>query len=163
MELSGNLTRSKALMQLKHIEAVRHQFKKLKIYMDKHTLTSPTTITITKQDGSSEKIIDSHTMHELIIHHNKKHFNQAQGSPPTIQPLLNILGTGLDSSSQKIIDGTITIPNESPPLMKKFLRNLRQQHNHQESPQFPKEKIIQAFKKWKESTTTSPLGINLGN
>ena len=55
MELTGNLTRSKALMQLKHIEAVRYQFKKLRIYMDKHTLTSPTTITITKQDGSSEK------------------------------------------------------------------------------------------------------------
>ena len=67
MEIQGNLTLSKSLMQLKHIEAVRHQFKKLRIYFDKNTLSSPKSITITKQDGSIEIINESNEMHKLII------------------------------------------------------------------------------------------------
>ena len=76
MEIKGNLTHSKSLMELKYIEAVRHQFKKLRIYLDKNTLSSPTSITITKQDGSTAIINESNEINKLIIHPNKTHFNQ---------------------------------------------------------------------------------------
>ena len=102
-------------------------------------------------------------MHQTIMSYNQRHFNQAQGSPPTTQPLINILGDGLDIKSQQLLRGTANLPTNIPPLMSQFLRNLKQTHQHDEPPIFPQDQIIQAFKKWKESTTTSPSGIHLGH
>ena len=126
-------------------------------------LSSPPSIIITNDDGSTKKIEEPNEMFEQIIKHNKQHFNQAHGTPPTTQPMLNIIGNGLDSKSQQLLDGKATIPHNIPSLMQKFLRNLKQTHQHEEAPIFPKEKIKSAFRKWKESTTTSPSGIHLGH
>ena len=101
MELKVKLIRSKSLLQLKHIESVRHQYKNLRLYLDKNILSSPQSIIITHTDGSIETNRETSEMHQHIIQHNKKYFNQAQGSPPTTQPLLKIIGNGLNTNSQK--------------------------------------------------------------
>ena len=163
MELQGNLNRAQSLKQLKHIEMVRHQFRKLRIYLDKHTLSSPRSIQIPNDDGTSSSITDTNQMHQTIMSYNQRHFNQAQGPPPTTSPLKTILGDGLDHNSQQILDGNATLPTKIPTLMSQFLRNLKQTHQHNETPIFTQDKIIQAFKKWKESTTTSPSGLHLGH
>ena len=146
MELQGNLNRAQSLQQLRHIEMVRHQFRKLRIYLDKHTLSSPRIIQIPNDDGTSSSITDTTQMHQTIMSHNQRHFNQAQGSPPTISPLKNILGDGLDNNSQQILDGKVNLPTHIPNLMSQFLKNLKKTHHHDEPPIFPQDQIIQAFK-----------------
>ena len=47
--------------------------------------------------------------------------------------------------------------------MTKFIQNLKQTQHHDEPSVFPLDQIIQAFKKWNESTTTSPSGLHLGH
>ena len=146
MEIQGNLSRSKSLKQLKHIEMIRKLFRKLRTHLDTQTLSSPISIDITTPEGTTSTIMDTKTMHDLIIHHNTLHFNQAQGSPPTTPPLSNILGDGLDDQSQLILDGKAQIPPTTPYLMTKFIENLKQTQHHNEPPIFPLEQIIQAFK-----------------
>ena len=104
---------------------VRHQFRKLRLYLDKHNLSSPTSIQVPNEDGSTSLITDTSDMHNTIMKYNQRHFNQAQGSPPTVQPLLNTLGNGLDKKSQNILDGKAEIPPNTPNLMSQFLRNLK--------------------------------------
>ena len=67
MELQGNLNRAQSLKQLRHIEMVRHQFRKLRLYLDKHTLSSPRIIQIPNDDGTSFSITDTTQMHQTIM------------------------------------------------------------------------------------------------
>ena len=77
MEEQDNFTTAKAIKQLQYIESIRSKFKKLQMHFDKEKLLSPTTIKISKEDGSEENNSDPKTMIRQIMQHNQTHFKQS--------------------------------------------------------------------------------------
>ena len=122
MELVDNFTTTNNIKQLRHIESVRFKLKKLRMYFDKDNLSSPSTVKIMSKNGSEEIISDPTQMVREIIQYNKQHFSQAEVSPPTVEPLKSLFGTGTDAASQKILDGTAILPASSSPILHSYIK-----------------------------------------
>ena len=67
-------------------------------------------ISVPTEEGAWKTINQKEDIDYNIIENSKQHFQQAQGTPPTIPPLVNIFSDGLDDSAQAILDGTVQIP-----------------------------------------------------
>ena len=95
-EIEGRLSTKHAITQIMHIESVRHRYKKI-AYFFRHKLDcSLKNIKVsTNEDPTQWKTIQNkEEMEYHILQHSKKHFRQAEGSIPTIPPMVNIIGDG---------------------------------------------------------------------
>ena len=107
-------------------------------------------------------------MKHVIAERNSRHLNQAQDTPSTIEPLLSLIGTdNFTSFSQELLNRKADVKSlEISPTITKYLKNLKQNKEviSTKTNKFtPLHEYKQGFKKWKESTTTSPLGRHLGH
>ena len=113
-------------------------------------------------------IDDPEIMEQVIADRNSHHLNQAQGTPLTIEPLLSLIGTdSYTSFSQELLNGKADLdPLMMSPTITKYLTNLKQNKeiiSTTTNKFIPLNEYKQGFKKWKESTTTSPSGRHLGH
>ena len=104
-------------------------------------------------------------MEQVIVERSSHYLNQAQGAPLIIEPLLSLIGTdSFTSFSQELLNRKADIySSKISPTIRKYLKNLKQnkkiistKKNH--TTPWIKTRV----QKWKESTTTSPLGQHLG-
>ena len=65
--------------------------------------------------------------HHLIK--NKIHFTQAEGTSPIIESLTTILAVGTNQRCNNILEGSYKIPTHLPHLAKKYLINMKRDHN----------------------------------
>ena len=66
-------------------------------------------------------------IHKAINEHSQQHFSQAHGTPPTTQPLLDILGDGPSEKQDRILSGQVILPQEIGHTTRQFIRNLKQE------------------------------------
>lgn len=99
-------------------------------------------------------------MNAALFERNCKHFAQADGTPCTREPLLNLIGTnGISESAQDILEGKI--PSDLPTPIQ-LLFEAVQDHVPKLSDKYDLDTMISGFANWKEQTTTSPSGKHLG-
>ena len=90
-------------------------------------------------------------MEEKIINHSKQHFSQAHGTPPTIPAMANLIGYGLNATSDAILHGTLANFPQLDALTNEFLRMYQINPNHPKiNDVIPTIEIKQAYRKWKE-------------
>jgi hypothetical protein len=121
-----------------------------------HSLPDPKQATEWKAVNLPEEIV------YYLLLCNQLHFGQAHGTPMTT-PILSqkIDWKASTESAELILNGNFD-DSKLPDLQALLLKHC-QCHNDQVLPQYITEaEFISKFKTWNESTSTSPLGIHLG-
>jgi hypothetical protein len=111
-----------------------------------------------------KRIYDHENLQKFVQRRNKIHFSQAHGTPFTVPPLSELdwgaQGTLADSLLSGEVPRKLVTENKYVMAVLEYIAN-RQQLPEIDSFQSPEE-ITQGFKKWRESTSTSPSGCHLG-
>jgi hypothetical protein len=111
-----------------------------------------------------EQIHDPELIQDLVQKQNLAHFGQADGTPFTKLPLTSINWQADTIEAQEILRGSIptSILTENQ-YVTKILQYIA---NRTDLPQIDTwispEQVGQGFRKWRESTSTSPSGCHLG-
>jgi hypothetical protein len=99
-----------------------------------------------------------------IMSRNINHFGQAHGSPFTQPPLNSISWAADDKIAETLLQGEI--PNDiitDDAYVHDLLRELtKSKHLPEIDTYMSTEDVARGFKRWKESTSTSPSGCHLG-
>jgi len=90
------------------------------------------------------------------------HFAQVHGSPYTVPPLTDLLGTdSLTQFGEQLLLGTADLDTlQVSPHTKLLLKHHRRKYPQFKDTHLPLrfEELMQGFKKWPERTSTSPSG-----
>ena len=117
-------------------------------------------------NGNKEEwttINNKEEMEQEILWNSQHHFQQAEGSPPTISPLKDILEDGFSDECNQILNGTYLPPANIPKEMEMYIATMKREHPEPTiTPTIPVQSIKNGFKKWKENTATSQ-NIHLGH
>jgi hypothetical protein len=111
-----------------------------------------------------EMIHNQERLKECLLQRNMTHFGQAHGTPFTTQPLNKLDWNSTSLEAESILDGVFPTEFESTnPFAKEILRHIA---NRKQLPAIDTylspEEVANGFKRWKESTSTSPSGCHLG-
>lgn len=110
-----------------------------------------------------EKIYDPKLIEQHLLARNKAHFSQAQGTPFTIPPLNKIGHAAESEEAEQILRGEIPESFlDADEYALEILREIGKSTLPQMPIQFDTETIKQGFRKWKETTSTSPSNNHLG-
>jgi hypothetical protein len=113
---------------------------------------------------SWDAVHDQEAVQEFIQKRNITHFGQAQGSPFTVPPLNSINWQANNIPAKELLKGAIPISfvNNNPQLE----RVLRYIANRKNLPiidtYISTEQVSKGFRRWRETTSTSPSGCHLG-
>lgn len=111
------------------------------------------------------KMVHEHNLlQEYLLERNKQHFGQAHGTPFTVQPLSRLDWGAGNHYAEKLLQGEIqediSVDNQYAQDVLSFIAKQKQ------LPEIdifiPPDEIAKGFRKWKETTATSPSGCHLG-
>jgi hypothetical protein len=160
----GNMTRAEAVRQLANKERQVRCWRTFKLLRQgKNTQGGITHILVpTVIDGQETLhiVYEKQKMDETLLHRNIHHFSQADTTPFTTSPLLDILGEdGCTNAALEILEGVV------PKGLSKYPTMLLQKLNKVREPislEFTIQDMCHGFSKWREKTTTSPSAKHLG-
>jgi hypothetical protein len=100
-----------------------------------------------------------------LLERNKDHFRQANGTPFTVSPLIDIFGqAGTNQAAEDLYNGIVP---ELPDTVSEEVKAIINKLAHHRLPEFdctiPIEEAKGIFNGWRESTSTSPSGRHLGH
>jgi hypothetical protein len=107
---------------------------------------------------------DHEQLQNFLLKRNVQHFGQAQGTPFTIPPL-TLLDWGAQSQvAEKLLQGEIPTEIQSnDEYINAILKHIAQRKQLPEIESYiSPDDVSKGFRKWKESTSTSPSGCHLG-
>jgi hypothetical protein len=117
-----------------------------------------------KEITAWEQIHDPEMIQTLVQRRNITHFGQAHGTPFTKAPLTAINWQADTMEAQEILEGSIptTLLTENQ-YVNKIINYISQRETLPPIDTFiTPDQVGQGFRKWRESTSTSPLGCHLG-
>ena len=99
----------------------------------------------------------------LLLTRNRHHFGQAEGTPFTTPPLNADVGYKADGfAAELLLHGQIHY-NEAHEATKLLIKHLQARTTCTLQGVVTIDEVRSKLKKWKETTTTSPSGLHLGN
>ena len=158
---------NKLLKHIRRTEEMKRGFAKIR-YATKPTqhslvtqLDIPSDNLPPKQSKVWTRITDPHKVTSSLIERNTSHFGSAHGSPFTIPPISYDFDWQLHNSHyQHTLNGCP--PQYNQPLVDKLLSHLKQKVSPTKS-ELSLHDLVSRFRKWSESTTTSPSRRHLGH
>jgi hypothetical protein len=109
-------------------------------------------------------IHDHETLQRYLIERNKNHFGQAHGTPFTLPPLSKLDWGASGQHAESVLNGMI--PHDiavQNPYVNNILQYIAIRKQLPEIDTYiTPEEIAKGFRRWKESTSTSPSGCHLG-
>ena len=151
----------KIIRQLIRGEATKRCYRKLKWIM-KPPKPGVTFVEQQTQDGSTETLYDRTTLKQAILKRNQQHFNQCAGTPFTVGSLRQLNWASDSPLADSILNGTTELDYLSnDQLVQHVLKNCKQTGCNI-SDHITSKDLQDLFRKWRESTTTSPSGRHLG-
>jgi hypothetical protein len=111
-----------------------------------------------------EAIHDHGAVQELIQKRNIYHFGQAHGTPFTVPPLDRLKWQADTIEARDILTGSIpTDLMAENPHLEKVLKYMAERENLPDIDTYiTPEQVSRGYKKWRETTSTSPSGCHLG-
>jgi hypothetical protein len=111
-----------------------------------------------------EPIHDPEKVRDLIQHRNIQNFGQAQGTPFTIPPLNEIDWQASSVKAEELLEGSIPAPFlTADKYTMEILEHIAQRETLPTIDTYlTPDQVSKGFRKWRESTLTSPSGFHLG-
>jgi hypothetical protein len=152
----GKISKARAIQCKRTREQQQRCWRKFQVMrQDQRAPGGISHVLLRTDESTPQRINDKDELDAVLLHRNIDHFQQAQGTPLTILPLLDILGQNRCSQEAfEILDGKI--PNNITPTAKKILKQATRVREPINLAMSLDDMCI-GFKKWKEQTTTSPL------
>jgi hypothetical protein len=157
----GQMSKAKAIQSKKNREQQQRCWKKFQMMRQEgKTAGGISHVLIRSNEATPHRINDKDELDVVLLERNVEHFQQAQGTPFTISPLLDLIGhNGCSNYALQILEGNV--PDNIPVTAKKLLKQAKKVR----TPiplEMSLEDMCQGFKKWREQTTTSPSNKHLG-
>jgi hypothetical protein len=160
--LDGRPMDKKAILAIVKAERKKKTFERLRRILGKTNNGGLTHII----DSKEELVLDPAEMFALLLERNKGHFSQADGTPFTQPAMTDLFGKyGTNAMSKLLLDGGLdleqmTIPDAMKTILKKLKRLTPEGTiNHHVTAT----EVEAVYRKWRESTSTSPSGLHLGH
>ena len=119
-----------------------------------------------KKDNKIE-IDDTAEMHKKLLGRNKKHLRQARVTPFAEGTMSSVLGQDGDSEAcEAILEGDWIPPEGTQPWLREYVKNLKEGNNIQREEiitDITSSEYTKFWKKKRENTSTSPLGLHVGH
>ena len=119
-----------------------------------------------KKDNKIE-IDDTAEMHKKLLGRNKKHLRQARVTPFAEGTMSSVLGQDGDSEAcEAILEGDWIPPEGTQPWLREYVKNLKVDDNIQREEiitDITSSEYTKFWKKKRENTSTSPLGLHVGH
>lgn len=160
----GNGTKAEAIRQLANKERQSRCWRTFKLLRQgKNGQGGITHLLVpSKQpdNDSFQRIFDKTEVDNTLLDRNIDHFAQADGTPFTTSPLLDLLGEdGCSDAAMDILEGIV--PTHLPKYPKLLLTKLKRVRDPI-TLEFTYNDMCNGFAKWREKTTTSPSVKHLG-
>jgi hypothetical protein len=165
-EREGNGTVKKIVKRIIKAEHLRTTHKKIDTLLGKNNRSGLTFLLVEKTDGTLENIFNRDQVNKLLIERFTLHFSQANGTPFTKEPLVSMFGPdGSNERSKELLEGKINIDGiDATTATKAILRKaIYMAAPNSVARKVTIEQIRGMYRKWRESTSTSPLGLHLGH
>lgn len=165
---SGDKKRAGTLRRIMRNEQSHRAFSKLKAALHPHRSGGLAAVQVLAEDGIGVKTIsDPEEMAPLLVVAARKHFSQADGTAFTRSPLASLEYTTTCCLASNILQGSSTFVNH-PDLDQRTRDWIEHAKTLCDTPEkminahLTAEEVRTGFAKWKESTSTSPMGDHLG-
>jgi hypothetical protein len=152
----------KAILAIVKAEKKKKVFEKLRRLLGKTNNGGLTHII----DSKDELVLDPAEMFALLLERNKGHFSQADGTPFTQPPMTDLFGKyGTNAASKLLLDGGLDLENMSlSDALRTILQKLKRLTPEGSiSYHVTATEVEAVYRKWRESTSTSPSGLHLGH
>jgi hypothetical protein len=162
MVLEGEKTKAQAIATISRSEHRARCFRKFHLFTKPPRTHGGLAYVIqTNEAGAERRIQHPCELETTLLHRNRLHFAQAQGTPFTTPPLCNSLTfSGVSPLGASILNGD-RLPPDIQPNVRAILTE-RKQVRPTLSHTISFQAMIAGFTKWRESTTTSPSNKHLG-
>ena len=167
--LAGNEDVAKVLRRIEKAEATKVCYGLLRKYLKPTTRGGITQIEVANDDGTTRIVTEPNEVFDLILKRNHAHFSQATGTPFTTAPLSEWLGRcGETEIGQDILHGRNKpdLGNACPFPETQIILDALQPFDPPAKPipvTVTDAEYRKFFRKWTESTSTSPSGKHLGH
>jgi hypothetical protein len=167
--LAGNDEVAKVLRRIEKAEATKVCFRLLRKYLKPSTRGGITRIEVANKDGTTRIVSEPKQVNSLILKRNHAHFSQATGTPFTKAPLSEWLGLcGETEIGCDILNGTSQpdLGRDCPFPETQMILDALQPFDPPAKPvpiTVTETDYRKFFRKWTESTSTSPSGKHLGH
>jgi ribonuclease HI len=155
-----------AVARIKQAEHLSGIFMKLKAVMGKSHGPGIAFLLLPVINGEHKTIVDSDDIEENIRESNYRHFGQANDTTFAKRLIKLIFGTyGTNDESKQLLDGIIPtgLDNESEAMHSIMKKMKRHDAVIEIDGRVTMDEVRNGYKKWRESTTTSPSGCHLGH
>ena len=161
-----------AVIKIINSEQQNHDFKTIEMYTkqieqgDMKYIEVPENPNDNPKDPTTKwkRLEDVNNINNALTEWNRTHFQQAQGTPFTVPPLSNELGhSGMNKTGNQILENDYTPTQPMRASVRRLINNMYQQCDEIEETEVTRDDMKSAFKKWRESTSTSPSGRHLGH
>lgn len=161
----GQESRACAIQKLMNAENLKATYARLQGIMKNTNSGAMSHLIIEEGDGNMTTIHDQKEINNRLLECNRTHFSQADGTPFTRQPLTGLLGRyGTNEHSNKILEGKFDVNTiRTSEATKEILRQLKLVSPGTISVHISANDVGKVYKKWRESTSTSPSGLHLGH
>jgi hypothetical protein len=162
--LNRNITSEAAILQLKNIEDSITTCESLRRVMKPSGYQAGlSTIKVPNENGGFITIVDPKEIEEKLLERNRKHYGQAEHTEMASETVRELMGTtGTLSFCDKVLRGEADLSAFSPSLQA-ILQQLENPPDVEVNDIIMLEDFKDALKCWKEKTSTSPSGRNLGH
>ena len=161
----SNETDEQAIKRILKAEAQKEVLARLRSIMKKEHMGALSHLLI-EENGRFRSIHDQDEINILLTRRNAQHFSQADGTPFTIPTLASIFGKyGTNENSRLLLNGELQINNIATTEATKTLLGALKRVTPEGtvSSHISAEAVRLGYKKWRESTSTSPSGLHLGH
>ena len=117
-------------------------------------------------DGSFSRVQDQSEINRLITERNAAHFSQADGTPFTLPAITQLLGKyGTNDNSKELLEGNLEVEDlDTTEATKSLLKALKRAvPEGKVNAHISSDDVRQGYRRWRESTSTSPSGLHLGH
>ena len=108
-------------------------------------------------------MFDQEEQNDLLENQNKKHFSQAEGTPFTVEPLRSLFGRHANTFAAKQLRQGYIPDCDADEAAMEILQHMADHHFPAVDVHIAPEDLRSGYKRWRERTTTSPLGLHLGH
>jgi hypothetical protein len=165
--LQDDISREKALKRQLHVEAMKSCYKKLRSALRPNRLRGGITKVEVKVNETLVAYTEKADVHRECLQRNRKHFNQAAGTPFTIYPLSEVGTKATKFKMDKMPDGRSVRMLLDTFLETNTIIDLLQSSKIPAeaniSADISLDDFVSAIQVWNENTSTSPSGRHLGH
>ena len=165
--LQNDTTREKALKRQLHVEAMKSCYRKLRSALRPTSLRGGITKVEVKIGETTVAYTEKADVHRECLERNRRHFNQAAGTPWTIYPLSEVGTSATKFKTDKMPDGRrVRMPADTfleTNTLLDLIQSAEIPANANISAEISFDDFVSAISVWSENTSTSPSGRHLGH